>query len=142
MSDRIIVMNEGSIEQTGTPQNVYNSPQTVFTAKFLGESNILPAASCGIPVPDNRKNTDFVSIRPEFFHIISDGTADLSVSGEITEVTFLGNIYRIGIRLSTGQTIHVLEQEKKFTEHMHVSVTYDKEKLTFVSQENYQEAKL
>jgi len=134
MSDRIIVMNEGTVEQSGTPQDVYNSPRTVFTAKFLGESNILPAASSGIPVPDDRKNAGFVSIRPEFFHITSGGRADLPLSGEITEVTFLGNIYRIGVRLSTGQTIHVLEQKRKFAEHMHVSVTYDKEKLTFVSQ--------
>ncbi|MCK9170306.1 MAG: ABC transporter ATP-binding protein [Treponema sp.] len=134
MSDRIIVMNEGTIEQTGTPQEVYNSPRTVFTAKFLGESNILPAAASGISIPDDQKNNCMVSIRPEFFHITSDGRADLPLSGEITEVTFLGNIYRIGVRLSTGQTIYVLEQKKNLTEHMHVSVSYDREKLTFVSQ--------
>lgn len=42
LSDRVVVMNQGSIEQTGSPQEVYNNPATEFVASFLGHSNILP----------------------------------------------------------------------------------------------------
>ena len=42
MSDTIVVMNEGTIQQIGTPTDIYNEPKNVFVAKFIGESNILP----------------------------------------------------------------------------------------------------
>jgi len=42
LSDKVVVMNQGSIEQTGTPEEVYNDPTTEFVAAFLGHSNILP----------------------------------------------------------------------------------------------------
>src|SRR5699024_9819008 len=43
LSDRVVVMNQGSIEQVGSPQEVYNNPATEFVAGFLGQSNILSA---------------------------------------------------------------------------------------------------
>ena len=42
MSDTIVVMNEGVIQQIGTPADIYNEPKNVFVAKFIGESNIIP----------------------------------------------------------------------------------------------------
>lgn len=42
MSDRILLLNNGVIEQQGTPQEMYNLPQTFFTADFMGSSNRLP----------------------------------------------------------------------------------------------------
>jgi putative spermidine/putrescine transport system ATP-binding protein len=47
MSDRIVVMSEGRVEQTGAPQDVYNTPVSEFVARFLGASNILPARRVG-----------------------------------------------------------------------------------------------
>ena len=41
MSDRIAVMNQGNLEQVGTPEEVYNHPETKFVADFIGESNII-----------------------------------------------------------------------------------------------------
>ena len=41
MSDTIVVMNEGEIQQIGTPQDIYNEPQNAFVADFIGESNII-----------------------------------------------------------------------------------------------------
>ena len=41
LSDRVVVMNEGKIQQTGTPTDIYNEPQNCFVADFIGESNIL-----------------------------------------------------------------------------------------------------
>src|SRR5699024_10757464 len=40
LSDKVVVMNQGSIDQTGTPEEVYNDPTTEFVAAFLGHSNI------------------------------------------------------------------------------------------------------
>ncbi len=48
MSDRIIVMSEGRVEQMGPPEEVYNTPATEFVARFLGAANILPAEALGI----------------------------------------------------------------------------------------------
>jgi putative spermidine/putrescine transport system ATP-binding protein/spermidine/putrescine transport system ATP-binding protein len=45
MSDRIVVMSEGRVEQTGDPQEVYNTPASEFVARFLGASNIVEATS-------------------------------------------------------------------------------------------------
>ena len=43
MSDKIVVMNHGEIQQVGSPQDIYNEPVNRFVANFIGESNILPA---------------------------------------------------------------------------------------------------
>ena len=43
MSDTIVVMNQGYIQQIGTPEDIYNEPENAFVADFIGESNILPA---------------------------------------------------------------------------------------------------
>lgn len=43
MSDRIVVMNQGYIQQVGTPEDIYNEPQNAFVADFIGDSNLLPA---------------------------------------------------------------------------------------------------
>src|ERR671932_2757037 len=43
MSDRIAVMNEGRVEQIGTPEEIYHSPTSVFVANFIGIANLLPA---------------------------------------------------------------------------------------------------
>jgi spermidine/putrescine transport system ATP-binding protein len=48
MSDRIAVMNEGRVEQIGTPEDIYHSPATVFVANFIGVANLLPATLTGL----------------------------------------------------------------------------------------------
>jgi len=48
MSDQIIVMSEGRVEQIGAPEEVYNTPASEFVAQFLGASNLLPADCAGV----------------------------------------------------------------------------------------------
>ena len=43
MSDTIVVMNQGYIQQIGTPEHIYNEPENAFVADFIGESNIIPS---------------------------------------------------------------------------------------------------
>ena len=48
MSDRIVVMNHGVIQQVGSPTDIYNEPENAFVADFIGESNIIDGVSSGI----------------------------------------------------------------------------------------------
>ena len=48
MSDKVVVMSDGKIQQIGTPEEIYNEPHTVFVADFIGESNIYTGHMCGI----------------------------------------------------------------------------------------------
>lgn len=106
MSDKIIVMNNGKIQQMGTPEDIYNEPANSFVARFIGESNILP----GIMKEDfkvNFCNKDFecvdkgfleneeieVVIRPEDIKITSKEEGMLF--GTVTSVIFKGVHYEI-----------------------------------------------
>ena len=106
MSDTIVVMNEGKIQQIGTPEDIYNEPKNAFVADFIGESNIID----GIMHEDyvvgmyGRKfrclDKGFapgeavdVVIRPEDIDIVPEAEGQLT--GTVTEVTFKGIHYDI-----------------------------------------------
>lgn len=106
MSDTVVVMNDGKIQQIGTPQDIYNEPKNAFVADFIGESNILDgimkkdfltafagrefACLDGGFAPD--ESVDVV-IRPEDIDIVPPVSGMLE--GEVTSVTFLGVYYEI-----------------------------------------------
>lgn len=106
MSDTVVVMNEGTIQQIGSPIDIYNEPQNAFVADFIGESNILD----GVMKDDYRVtfsgkefrclDTGFaknepvdVVVRPEDVDIVKK--EDGMLSGIVTSVTFLGVHYEI-----------------------------------------------
>ena len=105
MSDRIAVFNEGSIEQIGTPQQVYEKPQTKFVASFLGVSNIFEGAAAkeifGSPT--------MVNIRPERIKLVPADTklkADESgVVGTIIEASYIGATTIFLIQTQSGQRV-------------------------------------
>jgi putative spermidine/putrescine transport system ATP-binding protein len=116
LSDRIVVMSEGRIEQIGTPFEIYNFPSTGFVARFVGTLNIVtakvldPAAgtleAAGQPIRSARpiggaKPGDIVTValRPE---IISLGAREglNQLSGVVDDVTFLGAVVRVRIRFT------------------------------------------
>ena len=101
MSDTVVVMDNGKIQQIGTPQDIYNEPQNAFVADFIGESNILD----GIMHEDylveffgrkfrcldagfEKKEPVDVVIRPEDIDIVPADKGDLT--GTVTAVTFKG----------------------------------------------------
>jgi len=90
MSDRIAVFNEGSIEQIGTPQEVYERPQTKFVASFLGVSNIFS----GQEAQDIFGTSTMVNIRPERIKLVPADTAlkadESGVIGTIIEASYIG----------------------------------------------------
>ena len=106
MSDTVVVMNEGKIQQIGSPVDIYNEPENAFVADFIGESNILD----GVMRADYRaffSGKEFrcldsgfapnepvdIVVRPEDVDIVKPG--DGMVKGIVTSVTFLGVHYEI-----------------------------------------------
>ncbi len=87
MSDLIAVMNAGSVEQTGTPEEVYRRPKTRFVASFLGAMNWIGA----------------VGLRPEALRLLRTEGVD-SRPAIVTSSTFLGSIMHVEVTLETGES--------------------------------------
>jgi putative spermidine/putrescine transport system ATP-binding protein len=115
MSDRIVVMNEGRVEQVGSPFEVYNRPRTRFVASFLGTLNILNArvtdpdkgAICideqevrlaGPITAAKAGDMRAVALRPEAAGLGAPAPGDNVMRGTVEDVSFQGAIVRIGVR--------------------------------------------
>ena len=108
MSDTIVVMNQGYIQQIGTPEMIYNEPTNAFVADFIGDSNILDGTMIqdkvveilGVKIPcvdegfGNNTPVDVV-IRPEDIEIVEPEKGFME--GDITSVIFKGVHYEIEI---------------------------------------------
>src|SRR5690554_6210779 len=123
MSDKIVVMNHGEIQQVGSPEDIYNEPINTFVAKFIGESNIIP----GIMKDDylvSFDNKDYkcvdygfaknqkvdVVIRPEDIDIVEVGKGLLT--GEVDSVAFKGVHYEIDVKTEDRiYTIHTTDYQ-------------------------------
>jgi len=106
MSDTVVVMDKGRIQQIGTPEDIYNEPKNAFVADFIGESNIIDGImrADGVVEIFNRKFTCLdkgfekdepvdVVIRPEDVDIVPENQGQLK--GTVTNVTFKGMQYDI-----------------------------------------------
>ena len=127
MSDRIVLMNNGRIEQVAAPEDLYRNPETEFAAEFLGESNFLPgtadtdgtrgvirlASGETVVVPRSSsvqpRSAVKVMVRPERLSLNAvDGPLDNGLNtatGSIVERTFLGGVVRHLIELSDGTVV-------------------------------------
>ena len=106
MSDRVVVMDGGKIQQVGTPQDIYNEPQNAFVADFIGESNIVDGKmlrdyyvefsgqkfDCLDKGFSENEQVDVV-VRPEDVDIVAPEKGMLK--GQVTSVAFLGVHYEI-----------------------------------------------
>ena len=106
MSDRVVVMDKGKIQQVGTPQDIYNEPKNAFVADFIGESNIVDGKmiedylvniaghkfKCLDAGFDKDEQVDVV-IRPEDVDIVAPEKGE--IIGEVTSIAFLGVYYEI-----------------------------------------------
>ena len=120
MSDKIVVMNEGRIQQAGTPEDIYNEPVNAFVADFIGESNIfngmmtghLRARFCGgefACVDDYEEGTHITAVvRPEDVEITKPGEG--TITGVVDSVIFKGMHYEITVLSGKNemviQTVH------------------------------------
>lgn len=131
MSDKIVVMREGEIQQIGTPIEIYNEPTNEYVARFIGESNIID----GIMVEDYKVKfddkvfdcNDFgfkpnepvdVLIRPEDFDIVDRQNA--LMKGEVKSVVFKGVHYELIVETISGTsktvTMHILAAHDTYNE--------------------------
>jgi putative spermidine/putrescine transport system ATP-binding protein len=115
LSDRVVVMNAGNIEQVGTPFEIYNFPATPFVASFVGTLNqikgvvrdahtvAIEGQAVKVAQPINRKAGDAVAIaiRPEMI-ALGDLSGTNHLKATVADVTFLGSIVRVQFQL--GET--------------------------------------
>ncbi len=133
MADTIAVMNEGHIEQQGTPEALYERPATAFVAQFLGACNLLDGElvtrtsdvvelvtpeGARLRVPADRVNGHDaagvrVGVRPEKLRLRSAGSADGAANvlrGTITDASFLGVLTQYVVRTGSGQELMAIAQ--------------------------------
>lgn len=129
MSDRVIVINEGVIQQEGSPKEVYENPKNLFTAKFVGEINVLQAViettvngklranvegrQCKLSKSHSFSEGDRVKLllRPEDIRLehIKDADSDYPLLGIIEETTYKGATLDSVVRLDSGTKIMASE---------------------------------
>jgi spermidine/putrescine transport system ATP-binding protein len=131
MSDRIAVMNDGVVEQLGSPEEIYEHPQTRFVAGFIGTSNLLSgklaAVTGGAGVIEAGAGERIVvplrelsltpgdqvelTVRPEKITVAAEpGAAGCALRGTITEVVYLGTSTSFTVVTSTGADMVVFQQ--------------------------------
>jgi len=131
MADTIAVMNEGQIEQMGSPAELYDNPETAFVANFLGQSNLIKGTISGndgdsiiadlygqkISLPKRRShatdNSIYAGIRPEKFRISLLNTpvsGNVLSGGRIEDVSYIGVSTQYQVAMPWGQELIVFEQ--------------------------------
>ncbi len=122
MSDRIAVMNEGRVEQIGTPEEIYHEPASEFVAGFIGMANLLPAS---VESRDGARATARLAdgttvniaavpglaagdpatfmVRPERMHLhVGDGEG---LRAEVVDLVFQGPVIRVELALADGTAL-------------------------------------
>ena len=131
MADTVAVMNNGKIEQLGSPADLYENPKTVFVANFLGQSNFIDGVvestdgsnvvaniqGTRITFPKSRKNASGsalkVGIRPEKFRLHDPGDnthGNVLAGGKITDISFTGVSTQYLVEMPWKQELVVFEQ--------------------------------
>jgi putative spermidine/putrescine transport system ATP-binding protein len=121
LSDRVVVMSEGRMEQVGTPFEIYNFPSTAFVASFVGTLNILPGVvrdsgrgeltiagqpvRLGHPFEGSQGREVRVALRPEMVSLGGAGDGQNQLTGKVTDVSFLGSIVRMRVGLEGGPVV-------------------------------------
>lgn len=107
MSDYIVVMNGGRIEQYGTPQEIYERPVTKFVAEFVGKADFI---------------AENAMVRPEAVTLKADG----EICGKVTSSQYVGGKYVLGVEVENGKW--TLSSDKDYCVGETVNLTYDSEK--------------
>ena len=98
LGDRLLVMNEGVVQQVGTPDEIYNQPANAFVAGFLGTPpmNIFPGGLANLEERDGM----VLGIRPDAIQPAEDG-----LDASVIAVEFLGDCTDIHLKLNTGEKV-------------------------------------
>lgn len=134
MSDTIVVMNQGYIQQIGTPEDIYNEPQNAFVADFIGDSNILDGImiqdrlvemlGARFPCVDTGFGTNCpvdVVLRPEDLNLVPPDQG--TVKGRVTNLIFKGVHYEMEVMV--GRTPLIVHSTRMFPVGDEVGVSVD-----------------
>ena len=151
MSDRICLMNEGEIEQLGSPDDLYFRPESMFAADFLGESNLLDATVAATEngvvrltgpadVPIEAAPRAGVAagqalkfmVRPENVRVLGDGeTAENVLTARLQDVILVGQVTKYYAKLADGTDISATELTRhgipRFEQGTEVRFGFDRE---------------
>ena len=128
LSDRVVVMNRGRVEQIDTPQNIYRKPKTAFVANFIGRTNFVPGEVLGldngkmtmkaldgalaVPAPDaplHPGECATLVVRPDAIHLTPDVG---QFSGVVRRSTYLGSQVEYAVDVA-GQTLVAVESDPR-----------------------------
>jgi spermidine/putrescine ABC transporter ATP-binding subunit len=115
MADRIAVMNEGRVEQVGTPEEIYRRPSSRFVADFIGESNFLEVERSGdnevkakdgsrvacAPL-DGQWQRATLMIRPEDVQVMAGNGHREGLTGKVVRSSFLGSFTRVAVQCDSA----------------------------------------
>ena len=124
MSDRVAIMNQGVIEQCGTPEDVYEHPTSVFAAGFIGTSNLMHGTwsegcvcvspTLRIPAPEHQGSAEgdalSITVRPEKVWLNDLTPQMFRLPGTIVATTYHGATTQYLVSIGPDLTITVLEQ--------------------------------
>jgi len=139
MADRIVVMNQGAIEQVGNSEQIYRSPASPFVANFVGMMNFIPALTldtpnrlkvgsifleCPTPEGLEPNSPVTVAIRPEEIRISENDSLDQNINQvKVIESEFLGSFYRLICQLDDeNQTQLLVEVSNNLMEELALEV--------------------
>jgi iron(III) transport system ATP-binding protein len=106
LADRLAVMNSGRIEQIGTPSDLYERPANEFTARFMGEINVIaPGSPLAAKLGDSLNRR--VGFRPE-----AAALADEGIAAVVKSVVYLGSKSEMVIETSTGESLKLWNRQK------------------------------
>jgi len=129
MSDRLAILRDGSIEQIGSPNSIYERPNNAFVAQFIGEVNLLEVVGAGgksghwqagfkqhpvtLPEPVAEGGASSLMVRPEFLHLCqTEGDYDNQVPGRLVNEYMLGSRYQYHVDVDGVQL--TVERKTKF----------------------------
>lgn len=126
MATKVCVMHDGMIAQIAAPTDIYGRPNSVFVAKFIGDTNVIDGTvtavnngrmtvtilnEISVDITENRyffyKGEDVaVIIRPEKIRIVDESFAGLKLHGTIQQVIYIGEALKIKVRTDSGKTLY------------------------------------
>lgn len=126
LSDRIVLMNRGRIEQSGSAQEIYSRPATAFAADFIGESSFLSGIlreirgdESLVELPGNEQivvptraglspgQKVRIAVRPDKLRLAPAGATQSVIHGKVAATAYLGSIERVLVRLADGREIQM-----------------------------------
>jgi putative spermidine/putrescine transport system ATP-binding protein len=156
ISDRVIVMNGGKVEQISSPWEIYNKPDTEFVASFVGTANILPvdvtqlpngrchasvrgAFAVEVPTASSPSTKYKLMIRPDAVQLFPPEVGGGGIAGTVRSVTLVGSVFRIEVDVGPHNvTVELAHSgaENSFVAGQHVGLSIQPERASLVRQSN------